>query len=419
MTEYSVPDVIRREAARLALLMAQGIEHCRQPATKEGVLASIRMMGQLQIDTIHVVARSPYFVLWTRLGQYDPSWLDELLAEQAIFEAWSHEACFLPIEDFPFAMARSRFPISFRKRIFEYLEEHRESADTLLAFVRENGAVRSADFTAEPGSTGGWWNWKEEKILLEALFTEGSLVVARRERFQRVYDLPERVLPDWHPSQTSTYEEMVRAHVLHSVRALGVAATSWIPDYYRFKVGQVAPVLAQLEEEGLILPTRIDGIKGRAFVHPHNAALVADIVKGRYSAERTTLLMPFDPVVWDRRRGEELFDFSYLIECYTPAAKRVYGYFTLPILHRGAIVGRLDAKAHRREGVFEIRSLHLEPWVVETDLLAAELAPALLDCASWHNTPKVEIRRSTPRGFAPLLRNALRDARRAARIKRS
>lgn len=411
MTEPSLPDVVSRETARLALLMAQGIEHQRPPATKAGVLDAIRSMGQLQIDTIHVVARSPYFVLWTRLGHYDPVWLDELLAEQAIFEAWSHEACFLPIEDFPFAMARSRYPVSFRKSIYAYLVEHRESADQLLAFVRENGPVRSSDFTAEPGSSGGWWNWKEEKILLEALFTEGSLVVARRERFQRVYDLPERVLPAWDPTQTSTYEEMVRAHVLHSVKALGVATSSWIPDYYRFKVGQAAPFLKELEAEGLILPTRIDGIKGVAYVHRNNATLISDIANGTFTPERTTLLMPFDPVVWDRRRGEELFDFSYLIECYTPAPKRKYGYFTLPILHRGTIVGRLDAKAHRKERIFEIRSLHLEPWVTETELLASELAPALLDCAAWHKTPKIEIRKSAPRGFAPVIRAALRAGR--------
>jgi uncharacterized protein YcaQ len=413
MTESTIPDVVSRETARLALLMAQGIEHRRPAANKAGVLESIRMMGQLQIDTIHVVARSPYFVLWTRLGNYDPAWLDELLAEQQIFEAWSHEACFLPIEDFPFAAARMKHPISFRKRIFEYLEANRETADRLLAHVRENGPVRSSDFSAEPGSSGGWWNWKEEKVLLEALFTEGSLMVVRRERFQRVYDIPERVLPDWNPDSSATYEGMVRAHVLQSIRALGVATSGWVPDYYRFKVGQVAPILKELEEEGAILTTHIHGLKGKAYIHPDNAALVHDIVDGRYEAERTTLMMPFDPVVWDRKRGEELFDFSYLIECYTPAPKRIYGYFTLPILHRGTIVGRLDAKAHRKEKIFEVRSLHLEPCVTETELLAADLAPAILECAAWHNTPKVEIRRSAPRGFAPQLRSALRDARRA------
>ncbi len=412
MTDFQLPPVISREAARLALLVAQGIEHRRPPATKEGVLSSIKTMGQLQIDTIHVVARSPYFVLWSRLGDYDPRWLDELLAEKAIFEAWSHEACFLPIEDFAFGRARSRYPISFRKRIFEYLEANREPADLLLQHVRENGAVRSSDFSAEPGTTGGWWNWKEEKVLLEALFTEGSLMVDRRERFQRVYDVRERVLPWWDETHTASYDDMVRAHVLQSVRALGVATIHWVPDYYRFLVGVAAPVVRSLAESGELLTTRIEGIPGEAFVHPDNAPMLQEILAGAYEAERTTLLSPFDPVVWHRKRAEELFDFSYLIECYTPAPKRIYGYFSLPILHRGTIVGRLDAKAHRKERHFEVKSLHLEPWVTETERLAADLAIALGECAAWHKTPKIEIRGSKPRGFAPQVRAAWKAEKR-------
>lgn len=411
MTASQLPSSISRESARLALLVAQGIEHQRPEPTKEGVLASIRTMGQLQIDTIHVVARSPYFVLWSRLGEYDPRWLDELLAEKAIFEAWSHEACFLPIEDFAFGRARSSYPISFRKKIFEYLESNRESADLLLQHVRENGAVRSADFTAEPGTSGGWWNWKEEKVLLEALFTEGSLMVDRRERFQRVYDVRERVLPWWDESQTASYDDMIRVHVLQSVRALGVATIHWVPDYYRFLVGVAAPVVRALADSGELLVTRIEGIAGEAFVHPDNAPMLQKILAGDLEAERTTLLSPFDPVVWHRKRAEELFDFSYLIECYTPAPKRIYGYFSLPILHRGTIVGRLDAKAHRKDRLFEIRAMHLEPWVAPSAQLAAELAVALRECADWHRTPKIEIRGSKPRGFAPMVRSALKSER--------
>ncbi len=398
----------------MALLAAQGIEHRRPEPTRDGVLAAIRTMGQLQIDTIHVVARSPYFVLWSRLGSYDPTWLDELLAEQQIFEAWSHEACFLPIEDYRYSWVRAAYPQSFRRRIFTYLEEHRSEADELLTYVREHGPVRSSDFKAEPGTTGGWWNWKQEKVLLEALFTEGSLMVVRRERFQRIYDVRERVLPNWSDEQGASWEEMVRAHVLHSVKALGVAAAAWVPDYYRFKVGEVAPVLRELAAQGCLLTTSIQGIKGPAYVHPEHAALVQHAASGDLRPERTTLLSPFDPVVWHRQRAMDLFDFSYLIECYTPEAKRVYGYFSLPILHRGALVGRLDAKAHRKEKVFEVKSLHLEPWVTEQEQVAEDLASALLECAAWHQTPKVVVRRSVPRGFAPILRNALKLARRSS-----
>jgi uncharacterized protein YcaQ len=403
----SIPSTIDRATARAVLLHAQGIEEpSRPPATKEGVLEAIRTMGQLQIDTIHVVARSPYFVLWSRLGSYDPVWLDELLAEGAIYEAWSHEACFLPIEDYPFTRTWVEYPHPWKKRYFAFLEEHRAEADKILDYVRANGEVRSADFANEPGKRGGWWDWKYEKQLLEVLFTEGSLMVARREKFQRVYDLRERVLPNWNHSAPPTIEEMIRAQVLRSVKALGVAAAGWVPDYYRLKVAGVSAALKDLADSGKLLVTSIEGVKGEAYVHPDNAMLVAEAAAGLRDPQRTTLLSPFDPVAWDRKRDEELFDFHYRIECYTPAEKRVYGYFSLPILHRGALVGRLDAKAHRKDGIFEVRALHLEPGIAPDEDLASFLATALQECATWHKTPKVVIRKSNPRGFAPLVRAA-------------
>lgn len=167
-------------------------------------------------------------------------------------------------------------------------------------------------------------------------------------------------------------------------------------------------MLKELAASGALLVTSIEGIKGDAYVHPANARLIAAVASGLRVPERTTLLSPFDPVVWDRRRGEELFDFLYRIECYTPAEKRQYGYFSLPILHRGALVGRLDAKAHRKDEVFEVRALHLQPGVTPNEELAAALACALKECAAWHRTPKVIIRKSNPRGFAPLVREAAR-----------
>ncbi len=403
-----IPSGISREVARTALLFAQGIEAPFRPnVSREGVRQSIAMMGQLQIDTINVVARSPYLVLWSRLGSFDSVWLDELHADGAIYEAWSHEACFLPIEDYRFTRARTTQPRSFRRWYFEFANEHREQADQMLEHIRTNGAVRSSDFEHPPGTRGVWWDRKVEKHLLEALFTEGSLMIARRERFQRIYDLRERVHPAWDAEPLPTIDEMVRAYVVRSVKAMGVATAAWIPDYYRLKVGEVVPVLQQLVAEGHLLTTSIDGIPGHAFVHPENVDLLhLAMVK---SPARTTLLSPFDPVVWDRRRGLELFDFFYRIECYTPAEKRQFGYFSLPILHKGALVGRLDAKAHRKDRVLEVRELHLEPSTDVTDDLVAGVGGAIRSFADWHQTPAVRIRKSKPRGFAPMLRRALKQ----------
>jgi uncharacterized protein len=400
---------LSRPAARALLLAVQGIEspNLHSP-TREGVLEVIERMGMLQIDTIHVVARSPYFVLWSRLGSYEPIWLDELLAEGAIFEAWSHEASFLPRADFPHARARMLAPTRRQLHTAAYLAEHRESADRIINLIRENGPMRSADFEHTPGSRGPWWDWKPEKHLLEALFAEGSLMVAQRDRFQRVYDLRERVMPEWDDALTPSHEETVRALVLRSVEALGVATSPWIADYYRFARKPVDAALQSLVASGELMSVTIEDVPGMAYLHPANSDLAKAAARNELEPSRTVFLSPFDPIVWDRRRGEELFDFIYRIECYTPAPKRRYGYFSLPILHRGALVGRLDAKAHRRQGIFEVKSLHLEPGVKSSKELATAIAGALRDCATWHQTPEITIVQTDPPVFAKRLLTALR-----------
>ena len=183
-------------AAQALMLAAQGLDR-RPPrvATKADVLAAIRRMHVLQIDTIHVVARSPYLVLWSRLGAYPAHWLTDLLAEGALFEYWAHEACFLPIEDYPLFRHRMLDAANMGwKYAREWARENRAALDHVLAHVREHGPTRSADFERQDGQAGGWWEWKTEKRALETLFTAGELMIARRHNFQRVYDLRERVL---------------------------------------------------------------------------------------------------------------------------------------------------------------------------------------------------------------------------------
>jgi uncharacterized protein len=397
-------------AARALHLHAQGLgRRPRRKARKADVLDAVRRMGALQIDTISVVARSPYLVLWSRLGAYEPRWLNELLAEGKLFEYWSHEASFLPVEDY--ALYRPRM-LDHRWAKWRYahalMEREPEAVARLLARVREHGPVRSADFTRE-GSAGTWWDWKPEKRMLESLFTAGELMIARREGFQRVYDLRERVLPGWDDARLPSAEEVRRALVLKAVRALGVARPGWIPDYFRMGKPAARATAERLAEEGALLRVAVEGWKEPALVHPDHAEAAAEATEGRLRATHTTLLSPFDPVVWDRRRAAELFRFRYRIEVYTPAAKRRYGYYVLPILYRGALVGRLDAKAHRRDGTFEVKALHLEPGVRGTGRLAAELARVLLDGAAWHGTPRVQVGRADPERFGARLREALAE----------
>jgi uncharacterized protein YcaQ len=397
------------DAARALLLAGQGLG--RRPtraARKADVLDMIRRMGVLQIDTIHVVARSPYLVLWSRLGDYQTRWLDELLAEGALFEYWAHEACFLPIEDYPLYRHRMLDAASMGwKYAREWAAQNRPALDRVLAHVRENGEVRSADFERTDGSDGKWWGWKTEKRALETLFTSGELMIARRQNFQRVYDLRERVLPAWDDRMLPSPEEMRRALALKAVRALGVTTARWVGDYFRTRKLETAALVKALAGEGALLQAQVEGWSEEAYIHPDNTALAEQAAAGKLQPKLTTLLSPFDPVVWDRARALAMFGFDYRIECYTPAPKRRYGYFTLPILRRGVLVGRLDAKAHRKEGRFEVKALHLEPGVPLADKLVADIAGALRDCAAWHRTPAVDVRWSDPPELAALMQREI------------
>ena len=389
------------------MLAAQGLDRRpRRRARKADVLAAIRRMGVLQIDTISVVARSPYLVLWSRLGDYDPRWLDAHLAERRLFEYWSHEACFVPVEDYPL----------YRHRMLDHswagwryahtwMEAHRDDAARLLQHVRERGEVRSTDF-ARKDERGTWWDRKPEKRMLESLFTAGELMIARREGFQRIYDLRERILPAWNDAQLSTADEVRRALVLKAVRAMGIAKAKWVADYFRMDKTSTRALPERLADAGDLLRVEVEGWKEPAYLHPEHAATAGSAAAGRLKPVLTTLLSPFDPLIWDRRRASEMFGFDYRIEVYTPAPKRVYGYYVLPILHRGKLIGRIDPKAHRKEGVFEVKAIHFEPGVRLTERLIAEVVSAIRDCARWHGTPRVELRASDPPEAAARLRSA-------------
>ncbi|MNF41150.1 hypothetical protein D3C84_221680 [compost metagenome] len=389
----SIPHLSLQDARHLQLA-AQGL--LTPPKRKAGpadLLACIRRMALLQIDTIQVVARSPYLVLFSRLGHYDPAWLDQLLARGDIFEYWAHEACFIPREDYLLLRHRMLDPAAMGwKFSAQWLKTHGDEIERIVERIRQQGPVRAIDFERKGQKGNGWWDWKPEKRHLEVLFTAGRLMVSERRNFQRVYDLAERVRPGWDderdlPSPELARRDMVRA----SCRALGLVKTGWVADYYRLRRGKYDALLHQLADEGELLPVRVEGWQHGAFVHASLADELVQAQAGTLKATHSAVLSPFDPLVWDRKRASELFGFDYRIECYTPAPKRQYGYFVLPLLRRGQLVGRLDAKAHRKEGVFEVKSLYLEQGVRVSASLAQDLAKALQKLADWHQTPALRI----------------------------
>ena len=381
-------------------------------ATKHDVLAAIRSMHALQIDTISVVARSPYLVLFSRLGDYDPRWLDELLIEGELFEYWAHAACFLPMDDYPLYRVRQ---LAFERygfhRTATRLDDYAVAHLHLLDHARATGEVRATDFEHEGGRKGnGWWDWKPDKVRLETLFIAGELMVSRREKFHRIYDLRERVLPTRFLDDAAlpTRDLAHREFTALAVKAMGITQWRWIDDYFWRAQKKPRLAIGSLLDSGQLLRVRVEGWKEPAFVHRDHCRLLKAASVDTLVARHSTLLSPFDPLVWDRERALTLFNFDYRIECYTPEAKRKYGYFTLPILVRGVLVGRLDAKAHRADGLFEVRALHLEPGVTADDTLASDIVDAVVRCAKWHQTPTIRIGKAAPSSFLPTLRRALK-----------
>lgn len=390
--------------ARHLHLAAQGLlKKPRRRARPEDILQTIRQMSLLQIDTINVVARSPYLVLFSRLGRYPQGWLDEALRAGELMEYWAHEACFLPRSDFSLVRHRMLAPDKMGWKYHKaWMTEHAAGIQELLAHIAENGPVRSADFEHPRKGAGGWWEWKPHKRHLEGLFTAGEVMVIERRNFQRVYDLTHRVMPNWDDARDGLSQEQAEAIMLrNSARSLGIFRAQWLADYYRLRQPSLPLLLASWQDEGLVVPVNVETL-GEMWLHRDALTLLESSPAGRLAASHSAVLSPFDPVVWDRKRAEQLFSFTYRLECYTPAPKRQYGYFVLPLLHQGRLVGRMDSKMHRKTGVLEIIALWLGEGVKVTSGLEKGLKRAIDDFALWQDAARVTCGRLPPALFAGL-----------------
>ncbi|WP_158784294.1 winged helix-turn-helix domain-containing protein [Pantoea sp. BAV 3049] len=389
----SSPSLTLNQARQLHLAAQGLLRPARRKARFEDLLTTIRQMSLLQIDTIHVVARSPYLVLFSRLGDYPQVWLEQALSGGNLFEYWAHEACFIPSEDYPLLRHRMLNPQYMGwKYNSEWVENWQQEITELLEHIAQNGPVRSADFAAPEGQKPGWWAWKPHKRHLENLFTAGELMVTERRNFQRVYDLRQNVLPDWNDELHALEEgEAIQQMLQNSAASLGLFRAAWLPDYYRLKRAPVKAALASWLETGEVIPVEVETL-GECYLHHSLLPLLEALPR----ATHTTLLSPFDPVVWDRKRALELFNFDYRLECYTPEEKRQYGYFVLPILHRGALKGRLDAKMLRKEKVLLIRQIWLERNVQVSQALLDDVQQAILRFARWQGAESVVLDKLPP-----------------------
>lgn len=401
---------ISAAAARRIALAAQGFGRPRPDAAPEwrGLRRQVKALNLLQIDSVNVLIRAHYLPLFSRLGPYNRAELDQRAYRRhpgRLFEYWGHEASLLPVELQPllrWRMARAERLQDIYGGLARFAREKGTLVKTVLAEVEARGAIAASelelpDFDGASRRSGPWWGWHDGKIALEYLFWAGRVTTAQRRGFERVYDLPERVLPQAvvaapTPDEADAIRELLRL----SARALGIATASDLRDYFRLKPEDATPRIAELVETGELLPVEVEGWRQQAFLH-RDARMPRRI-------EASALLVPFDPLVWERARTERLFGFRYRIEIYTPAEKRVYGYYVLPFLLGDRLTARVDLKADRAAGSLRVLGAYAEP-EVDRGTVAEALSVELAALAGWLGLERVEI---GERGdLAPLLKERM------------
>ena len=377
--------------ARRIALAAQGFDTARPKtkATQRHVDALISRLGVVQIDSVNVLVRSQELPLFSRLGNHNRNAIPKATEAQKLFEYWGHEAAHLPVDLHPlfrWKMEAARTGKVTHWGLTSFYEENRAFVKRMLKHVATNGPTTSRELSTRTEKKGTWWDWDEAKVALEYLFLTGELMSrGRGSDFARIYDTPERVLPQRIIDAATPSEHDARKQLLvRSAIAQGVATMSDLADYYRQKLATVKPLIAELVEEDELRTVAVDGWTEKAFVHC-NAKLPKQL-------HATALLSPFDSLVWCRPRNERLFDFHYRIEIYTPKEKRKFGYYVLPFMMNGEMVGRVDLKADRANGVLLAHSVHTEKGVKRlsiNDALSAELDAM----ASWLGLERVQIGR--------------------------
>lgn len=347
-----------------------------------------RRLGVIQIDSVNVVSRTHYLPAFSRLGAYPRSLLETEAwgAKPSLFEYWGHEASLMPIEIQPllrWRMARACDGHGVWGGIARFGRERRDYIDGILAEIERRGPVTGGDFKTGPRGAPGWWSWSDGKRALEWLFWAGMITTRTRRGFERVYDLTERVLPDEilnlpTPSEADAQRDLIRI----AAGAMGVATLTDLRDYFRLPVQYTRDRVAELVEDGGLTPVTVPGWRGPAYLAPQ--------ARRPRRIEGAALLSPFDNLIWARDRTERLFDVRVRLEIYTPAEKRVHGYYVLPFLEDDVVTARVDLKADRAAGALLVQAAWREP--LAGAATAPRLAAELTRMAGWLGLDRVEVR---------------------------
>ena len=367
--------------ARSLALAAQGFDKPRSKSKSStaDAVEVIKKLGVIQIDSVNVLVRSQELPLFARLGDHDRNAISKATAQGKIFEYWGHEAAILPVEIQPlfrWKMNAARTGKIKHWGLTSFYADNKAFVKRILKHVEANGPVTARELSTRTTKKSSWWDWDEAKTALEYLFLTGQLMsCGRGSDFARIYDITERVLPSKILNTPTPTEDEARKQLLvHAARAQGVATLTDLADYYRQKTAVIKPLVNELVEQGELREVTVDTWVEKAFVHRS-----AKPPKKLYA---TALLSPFDSLVWCRPRNERLFDFHYRIEIYTPKEKRKFGYYVLPFMMNGELVGRVDLKADRANAKLLVQSVHTEKGIKRASISGA-LTDELRALANW------------------------------------
>ena len=389
------------------------------PPGKDGILAVVKKLGYIQIDTIAVIKRAHHHTLWSRCSDYQEEMLHDLqVRDRQVFEFWGHAMSYLPMSDYRYALPRMHNFKNPGSPWAKYqLQKCQHLLEPVLKRIGDEGPLSSSDFTPAPGKKGGsWWDWKPAKVALELLFWRGDLMISERRKFQKIYDLTERVLPDEIDTTMPTDDELGEFLVHRAISALGVAEEREIIKFMQPEsardadlqiVGkeQISRSLKKLLENGQLIQLTLEKNHNSVFyAFPESLVQESQSKKG---SSRVYLLSPFDNMIIQRERIRRLFGFDYTLECYLPARKRRYGYFSLPILWGVDFIGRLDSKADRKDKTLIVRHLSFEPDFKVSDEFLQTFTEKLIAFTRFNQCERVHIERVTPKKFNATLTSLL------------
>jgi uncharacterized protein YcaQ len=387
--------------ARRLALMRQRLAGPHPAANSKGIMEIIRDLGYIQFDPMRIVTQSHLLVLWSRLGQYDPAHLEKLLwKERKLFQDWAQATSIVPMEDYPiFSALKRSFAAGnqpWAQRIRNWAETNREARSAILAQLRHKGPLPSDALEAtfvESWRSTGWTAGRNADMMLTILWAQGEVMIAGRRGNRKIWNLTERFLPEWTPRERLSDGEVFRRVVQKSLRALGVARTTQIKQHYiRGCCPDIATFLAELEVEGQIKRVEIREGKhawqGHWFIHASDESLLDRLATGDWQP-RTTLLSPFDNLICDRRRTEQLFNFHFRLEVYLPKAKRKYGAYAMPILHGDRLIGRVDPVMDRKRGKLTINAVYAEPEAPRSEDTARAVADAIKELGTFLGAKEV------------------------------